>query len=158
MRDQLGQPFVVENRSGAGGNIGIDAMAKAPPDGYTLGAATVGHFAINQYLYARMPFDPERDLQPVSLTWEMPNVAVVAAAKVPAQTLAEFVAWAKARPGGITFGSPGVGTTPHLSGELFCRRTGTTCTHVPFRGAAQTLPSMLSGDVDFALDNLASYV
>src|SRR3712207_318081 len=105
-----------------------------------------------------MPFDPERDLQPVSLIWEMPNVAVAAAAKVPARTLAEFVAWAKARPNGVTFGSPGVGTSPHLSAELLCRRTGTACTHVPFRGAAQTLPALLSGDVDFALDNLASYV
>jgi hypothetical protein len=140
MRDQLGQPFVVENRSGAGGNIGIDAAAKAAPDGYTVGAATLGQFSINQYLYRRMPFDPERDLQPVSLTWELPNVAVVASDKVPARTLAEFVAWAKARPTSINLGSPGVGTSPHLSGELFGVRAGVAITHVPFRGAAQTLP------------------
>jgi tripartite-type tricarboxylate transporter receptor subunit TctC len=158
LRDRLGQPFVVENRSGAGGNIGIDAVAKAPPDGYTIGATTVGHFAINQYLYARMPFDPERDLQPVSLTWELPNVAVVSPAKVPARTLAEFIAWAKAQRQGVNLGSPGVGTSPHLSGELFGVRAGVTVTHVPFRGAAQTLPALLSGDVDFAIDNLASYV
>lgn len=158
MRDQLGQPFVVENRSGAGGNIGIDAVAKAAPDGYTVGAATLGQFSINQYLYRRMPFDPERDLQPVSLTWELPNVAVVAAAKVPARTLPEFIAWAKAQPTSINLGSPGVGTSPHLSGELFGVRAGVAITHVPFRGAAQTLPALLAGDVDFAIDNLASYV
>ena len=158
MRDQLGQPFVVENRSGAGGNIGVDAVAKAAPDGHTVGAATLGQFSINQYLYRRMPFDPERDLQPVSLTWELPNVAVVASDKVPARTLAEFVAWAKARPTSINLGSPGVGTSPHLSGELFGVRAGVAITHVPFRGAAQTLPALLAGDVDFAIDNLASYV
>jgi tripartite-type tricarboxylate transporter receptor subunit TctC len=158
MRDQLGQPFVVENRSGAGGNIGIDAVAKAAPDGHTVGAATLGQFSINQYLYRRMPFDPERDLQPVSLTWELPNVAVVAVEKVPARTLAEFIAWAKAQPNGVNLGSPGVGTSPHLSGELFGARAGMTTMHVPFRGAAQTLPALLAGDVDFAIDNLASYV
>ncbi|MCK8785517.1 tripartite tricarboxylate transporter substrate binding protein, partial [Roseomonas sp. NAR14] len=118
LRDRLGQPFVVENRPGAGGSIGIDAVAKAAPDGYTLGAATVGNFSINQYLYSRLPHDPERDFLPVALTWEMPNIAVVAKEKVPARTLAEFIAWAKAKPGGITFGSPGVGTSPHLSGAI----------------------------------------
>ena len=154
----LGQPFVVENRPGAGGNIGIDAVAKAAPDGGTVGMATVGHFSINQYLYQRMSWDADRDLLPVSLTWDLPNVAVVPAAHVPARTLMEFVDWARSRPQGITFGSPGVGTSPHLCGELLRARLGFAATHVPFRGAAQTIPAMLSGDVNFAIDNLPSYV
>jgi tripartite-type tricarboxylate transporter receptor subunit TctC len=158
LKERLGQPFVIENRPGAGGNIGIDTVAKSAADGYTVGAATIGHFSINQFLYARMPFDPERDIVPVSLTYELPNVAVVASKHVPAKTLPEFIAWAKARPDGVTYGSPGVGTSPHLSAALFATRTGIKAVHVPFRGAAQTIPAMLAGDVTFAIDNLASYI
>jgi tripartite-type tricarboxylate transporter receptor subunit TctC len=158
LKERLGQPFVIENRPGAGGNIGIDAVAKSAPDGYTVGNATIGHFSINQFLYARMPFDPERDIVPVSLTYDLPNVAVVASQHVQAKTLAEFIAWAKARPDGVTYGSPGVGTSPHLSAALFATRTGIKAVHVPFRGAAQTIPAMLAGDVTFAVDNLASYI
>lgn len=154
----LGQPFVVENRAGAGGNIGLDAVAKSAADGYTMGIASVGHLCINPTLYARLAYDPVKDLMPVGVAWDLPNVAVVASEKNPSKTLAEFITWAKAKPNGITYGSPGVGTTPHLSGALFCARTGIEGTHVPFRGAAQTVPAILSGDVDFALDNLASYV
>ena len=157
LKDRLGGTWVIENRPGAGGNIGIDAVAKADPDGLTIGSATVGHFAINQFLYARMSWDADRDLAPVSMTWDMPNVAVVPSEHVPAKTLAEFVAWAKARDGGIFFGSPGVGTSPHLSGALFATRTGIRATHVPFRGASATIPAMLKGDVQLAIDNLASY-
>jgi tripartite-type tricarboxylate transporter receptor subunit TctC len=154
----LGQTFVVENRAGAGGNIGIDATAKAPADGYTMGIASVGHLVINRYLYSRLPYDPDKDLMPVGVAWDLPNVAVVSAQHNPNQNLRDFIAWAKAKRGGISYGSPGVGTTPHLSGALFCARAGIEGTHVPFRGAAQTIPAMLSGDLDFALDNLASYV
>ncbi len=158
LKDKLGQTFVVENKPGASGNIGIDQVAKGAADGYTIGAATVGHFSINQFLIAKMPFDAEKDLVAPSLVYELPNVAVVAAQYVPAKTLPEFVAWAKARPNGISIGSPGPGTTPHLSGVLFEARTGVNAVHVPFRGAAQTIPAMLSGDVTFAVDNLASYI
>ncbi|MCQ4161444.1 tripartite tricarboxylate transporter substrate binding protein [Roseomonas sp. GC11] len=154
----LGQTIIVENRPGAGGNIGMDAVAKATPDGYTFAAATVGHFAINQYLYSRMSWDIDRDFLPVALTWEFPNVVVVPTQHVPARTLAEFIAWAKEKRGGVSFGSPGVGTSPHLSGEIFRSRLGLDATHVPFRGAAQTIPAMLAGDVTFAIDNLASYL
>jgi len=105
-----------------------------------------------------MPFDAEKDLVAPSLVYELPNVAVVAAQHVPAKTLQQFIAWAKARPNGISIGSPGPGTTPHLSGVLFAARTGVNAVHVPFRGAAQTIPAMLSGDVTFAVDNLASYI
>ena len=157
LQGRLGQPFVIENRPGAGGNTGIDAVVKSAPDGYTLGAATIGHFAINQFLYAKMPFDPERDIVPASLTYELPNVAVVASQHMPSKTLADFIAWAKTREQ-VTYGSPGVGTSPHLSAALFSTRTGLKAVHVPFRGAAQTIPAMLSGDVNFAIDNLASYI
>jgi tripartite-type tricarboxylate transporter receptor subunit TctC len=157
-KEKLGQPFVVENKPGASGNIGIDMVAKSPPDGHMIGGATVGHFAINQFLIKNMPFNAERDLVAPSLTYEMPNVAVVAAQHVAAKTLQEFIAWAKARPNGISIGSPGPGTSPHLSGVLFAARTGVKAVHVPFRGAAQTIPAMLSGDVTFAVDNLASYI
>ena len=158
LQGMLGQSFVVENRPGAGGNIGIDAVAKATPDGYTMGIASVGHFSINPFLYAQLPYDPEKDLVPVGVAWELPNAAVVPTQHNPSRTLAEFIAWAKAKPGGITYGSPGVGTTPPLSGALFASRAGFEATHVPFRGAAQAIPVMLGGQLDFALDNLASYV
>lgn len=157
LKEMFGQPFVIENRPGAGGNIGIAALTGSAPDGYTIGAATIGHFAINQFLYKNMPYDPEHDMIPAALIWELPNVFVVATDHVPAKTLAEFISWAKQK-GKTSFGSPGVGTSPHLSGVLFAKRTGLDAIHVPFRGAAQTIPAMLSGDVDFALDNLASYV
>ena len=157
LKEIFGQTFLIENRPGAGGNIGITAVTGSAPDGYTIGAATVGHFAINQFLYSKMPFDPERDMIPATLTWELPNVFVVATDHVPAKTMAEFLSWAKQKEK-ISFGSPGVGTSPHLSGVLFAKRTGLDAVHVPFRGAAQTIPAMLSGDVNFALDNLTSYL
>jgi tripartite-type tricarboxylate transporter receptor subunit TctC len=157
LKDMFAQSFVVENRGGAGGNIGIAAVTSSPPDGYTIGAATIGHFAINQFLYSKMPYDPEHDMIPVSLTWELPNVFVVPTDYVPAKTLSEFLTWAKQK-GHVSFGSPGVGTSPHLSGVMFSKRTGIDAIHVPFRGAAQTIPAMLAGDISFAIDNLASYV
>src|SRR5665647_1551014 len=117
LKDMLNQTIVVENRPGAGGNIGISAVTTSAPDGYTIGAATIGHFAINQFLYKDMPYNPERDMIPATLTWELPNVFVVATDHVPAKTMAEFIAWAKQRK--TNFGSPGVGTSPHLSGVMF---------------------------------------
>jgi len=151
------QPFVIENRPGAGGNIGIATVTTSAPDGYTIGTATIGQFAINQFLYKDMPYDPEHDMIPASLFWELPNVFVVASDHCPAKTVAEFLTWAKQK-GKISFGSPGVGTSPHLSGVLFAKRSGLDAVHVPFRGAAQTIPAMLSGAVDYAIDNLASYI
>jgi tripartite-type tricarboxylate transporter receptor subunit TctC len=158
LQQRLGQPVVVENRPGAGGNVGIDALAKAAPDGYSIGAAPIGVMAINQFLYARMPFDPERDLQPLSLAWELPNVALVAPQRVPARSLAEFIAWAKAQPGGVMYGSPGSGTTAHLSGAMLAGRAGYEAVHVPFRSGTQAVPALLAGDVHFMLDNLATYL
>lgn len=157
MRERLGQPVVVENRSGAGGNIGVDAVAKSAPDGYVLGTAPVGNFIINPFLYRSMPYDPVRDLTPVSLAFEVPNVAVVSEKFVPARSMENFLSWARAKPGGVVYGTSGVGTSAHLCSELLFKRAGIACTHVPFRSAAQVIPAMLSGDVDFAIDNLASY-
>jgi tripartite-type tricarboxylate transporter receptor subunit TctC len=158
MQPILGQNFIIENRPGAGGNIGIDATAKAAPDGYTMGIASVGHLVINSFLYARLPYDPARDLMPVGIAWDLPNVVVVSSQHNPSRSLADFTAWVRAKRGGFTYGSPGVGTTGHLTGALFAGRVQVEGTHVPFRGAAQIIPAMLSGDLDSALDNLASYV
>ncbi len=154
----LGQPIIVENRPGAGGNIGTDQVAKSAADGYTLGSVSVGLLSINQYLYSTMPFDFDRELTGISLIYELPNIAVVPTQFNPSRTLAEFIAWARARPQGVTYSSPGIGTTPHLAGALFAQRAGYNGIHVPFRGSAQGMPAVLSGSVDFALDNLASWV
>jgi tripartite-type tricarboxylate transporter receptor subunit TctC len=151
---RLRQSVVVENRTGGGGTIGTAAVANAAPDGYTLGASAVNSLAINQYLYRNLPYDPEKDLIPVSLGWEAPLVVVVPADHVPSRTLPDFIAWAKARRDGVAFGSSGVGTTVHLSGEMLCRRTGIQGTHVPFRGGADALTGMLRGDIQFVVDNV----
>lgn len=153
---RLGQSFVIENKPGAAGNIGVAAMVASRPDGYTLAAATVGHFAINPFIDTQAAADPERDFAPVSLIYELPN-ALVVPSRVPATTVAAFVAWAKGQ-GRLAFGSSGVGTSTHLFPTLFAARTGLDAAHVPFRGAAQTIPAMLSGDVAFAIDNLTSYM
>ena len=158
LRERLGQPVVVENRGGAGGNIGVAAVAKSAPDGYTLAATAVNSLAINQFMYDRLPFDPERDLVPVSLGWEAPLVLVVPAGHVPARTVEEFVAWAKGQPSGVTYGSSSIGTTVHLSAALFCRRTGIDGTHVPFRGGSEALTALLRGDTRFAVDNLPTVI
>ena len=157
MGTTLGQPVVIENRPGASGNIGIDAVAKAAPDGHTIGAGTVSNFSINQYLYKSVPYDVERDLRPIALAWEFPNIAVVAPGKVPSRTLGEFIAWARAKRGGVTYGSTGVGTTTHLSSAMLFSRLGIEAVHVPYRGAAQIQPALLGGDIDFAIDGVASY-
>ena len=154
---RLGQPFVLENRPGATGNIGMDAIAKAAPDGYTQGPATIANLAISQFL-TRLPFDPEKDFSVISMHWELPNVLVVPAQYNPSTNAQEFIAWAKAQRRGVSYGSPGIGTTAHLCGSLFCDREKIDGQHVPFRGAAQIIPAMLSGDLNFAIDNLASYI
>jgi len=153
---KLGAQFVVENKTGAGGNIGMEAVKSAQADGYTLASATVGTLAINPYLFAKLNYDPAADFIPVSLIWENCNVFVVSA-QHPAKSVAEFLAWAKKQSKGVNFASSGVGTTPHLAGELFKVRTGVHAEHIPFRGASQSMPALIGGDVDFAIDNIASY-
>ena len=157
LQSRLGQNFVVENRTGAGGNIGMEAGSKAAPDGYTITSATIGTLSINQYLFKGLPYDPERSFVYASTFWANCNVVMVSPQHNPAKTLPEFLAWARAQPKGITYGSSGVGTTPHLAGALFGLRTGISATHVPTRGAPQTIPMLLSGTLDTSIDNIASY-
>ncbi|MFN3656078.1 MAG: Bug family tripartite tricarboxylate transporter substrate binding protein [Pseudolabrys sp.] len=148
----LGQPVIVENRAGAGGNIGADAVAKSPADGYTLLMTSAGILTANQFLYAKMPFDPEKDFAPVSNVASMPMLVVVNP-KVEAKTLAEFVKLAKDNPGKMNFGSPGVGTTGHLGLALFMHAAGIKLTHVPYKGAAPSITDLLAGQIEGVVDN-----
>ncbi|GGG37237.1 MFS transporter [Caldovatus sediminis] len=157
LRGAFGQPFVVENRPGAGGNVGVDAIAKSEADGYTIGLATVGPLAINVSLFSRLPYDPRRDLQGITLIARSPNLLVVPSAS-PVRTLQDLIAAAKARPGGLNYGSPGNGTTGHLSGELLKTRLGLDILHVPFAGNAAVHTALLRGDVQFTFDSMATAV
>lgn len=153
---RLGRQMLVENRPGAGGNIAVAAVAKAPADGYTVGSTAVGNLAINQFLYPDMPYNADRDLAPVSTIWEAANLLVISG-RNPSRTVQEFVAWAKSRSGGVTFGSSGVGTTPHLSGEIFRVRTGIQAIHLPYRESAQRFTQLINGELDFAVDGVSQY-
>ena len=148
----LGQPVIVENRTGAGGNIGAEAVARSTPDGYTLMMTSAGILTANQFLYATMPFDPAKDFVTVSNVADMPMMVVVGP-RVEAKTLAEFVALARANPGKLNFGSPGVGTTGHLGLAMFMHAAGIKLTHVPYRGAAPAITDLLAGQIDGVVDN-----
>ncbi len=154
-RAQLGQPVVVDNRPGAGGNIGGEAVAKAPPDGHTLVMGTVGTHAINGALYARMPYDMVKDFAPLGHVASAPNLLVVNN-EVPAKTVAELIAHLKAHPDKLSFGSPGVGTSVHVSGELFKAMTGTRMVHVPYKGRQFAIPDLVGGSIQLMFDNMPS--
>lgn len=148
----LGQPVIVENKAGAGGNIGADVVAKAAPDGYTLMMSSAGILTANPFLYAKMPFDAETAFVPISNVAEMPMLVVVHP-KVQAKTLAELVALARAQPGKLNFGSPGVGTTGFLGLTMFMHAANVKFTHVPYRGAAPALGDLIAGQIDGVVDN-----
>jgi len=154
LSDSLGQQFVIENRAGAGGNIGMQSALSSAPDGYTI--AFVGpNNAISASLYEKLPFDFIRDSVPIAGTLRLTNVMVVHPS-FPAKTLTEFIAYARANPGKVNFASAGIGTSPHLSGELLKAMTGVNIVHVPYRGAAPALTDVLAGQVPVLFDNLPS--
>jgi tripartite-type tricarboxylate transporter receptor subunit TctC len=148
----LGQPVIVENKPGAGGNIGADAAAKAEPDGYTLLMTSPGIQSINQFLYKSMPFDPETAFAPISLVADMPMLVVVNP-KVGARTLHELIDLARKNPGKLTFGSAGIGTTGHLGQVLLVRTANIDVTHVPYRGASPSIIDLIAGQIDGVVDN-----
>jgi tripartite-type tricarboxylate transporter receptor subunit TctC len=153
--DDWGQSVVVDNRPGAGGNIGAELVAKSPPDGYTILMGALSTHAVNPSLYARMPYDAVKDFAPISLVAITPNVLVVNAA-LPVSSAKEFVAYAKANSGKLAFGSGSNGSAGHLAGELFKVETGTDIVHVPYKGGAPATQALLAGDTQFMFDNLAN--
>jgi tripartite-type tricarboxylate transporter receptor subunit TctC len=148
-----GQQFVVENKGGSGGNVGADILAKSTPDGYTLGLLSIAPHAIAPTLYARLPFNADKDFTPISMLWSLPNIFVVKL-DLPAKTVPELIALAKESPGKYTFASGGSGTSPHLCGEMLKQRTGINMLHVPYRGGAPALQDLLAGQVDMMFDNI----
>ena len=150
---------VVENRPGAGGNIGVDALAKSAPDGYTLGIGAVATHAINPWLFSKMPYDPVRDFTPITQMVRVPNVLVMnaeAAARLKIASLRDLIAYGKANPGKLNYASGGNGSGGHMAGELLKSSTHTFAVHIPYPGAAPAQLSLLSGQTDFMFDNLAS--
>ncbi|MBL8386540.1 MAG: tripartite tricarboxylate transporter substrate binding protein [Burkholderiales bacterium] len=150
VRAELGQPVVVDNRPGAGGNIGTRAVEQAPADGYTVLVAATNNFTINQFLYKDLGFDPLRRFEPVTVLVDVPSVLFVPAS-VPAQSFRDFVGFARANPGKVNYGSPGSGTTPHLSAEAINKAHALGMTHVPYKGASQVVTALLGGEVQFYL-------
>ncbi|MFZ4534227.1 MAG: tripartite tricarboxylate transporter substrate-binding protein, partial [Alsobacter sp.] len=157
MQAKFGPPFVVENRAGAGGNVGTLGVARAPGDGYTLLVGTVSTHAINPFLYRNLQHDTEKDFQPVSLIARLPNMLVVHP-KIPATSTAEFIAYAKANPGKLSYGSSGAGTSTHLAAELFQTLTGTTMTHVPYRSSGDVMNNLAGGHIDLAIAKMVAGV
>ena len=155
----FGQSFIVDNRGGAGGNLGADIVAKSAPDGYTLLMGTVGTHGINKSLYSRMPYDPQKDFAPITLVAGVPNVMVMNTEKAKAlgiNNVPDFIKYAKAHPGQLNMASSGNGTSIHLAGELFKTMTGTFMTHIPYTGSGPAMLGMISGTVDVMFDNLPS--
>lgn len=155
----FGQTFIVDNRAGAGGNLGANIVAKSPADGYTLLMGTVGTHGINKSLYSRLPYDPQKDFAPVTLVAGVPNVMVMNADKAKAlgiNTVPDFIQYAKAHPGQLNMASSGNGTSIHLAGELFKSMTGIFMTHIPYTGSGPAMMGMVSGTVDVMFDNLPS--
>jgi len=155
----FGQPFIIENKPGAGGNLGADNVAKSAPDGYSLLMGTVGTHAINPALYPKMPYDHVKDFAPITLVAGVPNVLVMNPAKAEAygiNSVPDLIRYAKANPGKLNMASSGNGTSIHLSGELFKTMTGTFMVHFPYRGSGPALMDLIGGNMDLMFDNLPS--
>jgi tripartite-type tricarboxylate transporter receptor subunit TctC len=157
LRKELGQPILIDNRAGAGGNIGASLAAKAKPDGYTLFMGTVGTHAINASLYKKLPFDPIKDFQPLTRVAMVPNLLVANPAR-PYKNVKELLAYAKANPGKVTFGSSGNGSSIHLSGELFNNLAKVDMIHVPYKGSAPAVTDLVGGQIDVMFDNMPSAI
>ena len=155
LQEALGQPVIVENRPGAGGNIGADLVAKSAPDGYTLVIGAIATHAINPWLFSGLPYDPIKDFRHVALIVQVPNVLVVNN-ELPARSVGELIALAKAQPGKLDFASGSTGSTGHLAGEMFKLMTGTYMVHIPYKGAAPAVADLMAGRVHLIFDNLAS--
>jgi tripartite-type tricarboxylate transporter receptor subunit TctC len=155
LSEAWGTSVVVENRPGAGGNIGADLVAKSAPDGYTILLGALSTHAVNPSLYAKMPYDAVKDFAPITLIAVTPNVLVVNATS-PVQNVKEFIAYTRANPGKLSFGSGSNGSAGHLAGELYKVETGTDSVHIPYKGGAPATQALLAGDTQFMFDNLAN--
>jgi tripartite-type tricarboxylate transporter receptor subunit TctC len=153
LTELTGQQFIVDNKSGSGGNVGADAIAKATPDGYTVGQYSIAPHAIAPTLYGKLPFDPDKDFTAVSMLWLVPNMLMIRL-DIPAKTVAELIELVRKSPGKFTFASAGAGTTPQLCGELMKLMTKIDMVHVPYRGAAPATQDLLAGNVDMMFDNI----
>src|SRR5437762_6936123 len=153
LSELTGQQFIVENKGGSGGNVGADAIAKSAPDGYTVGLLSIASHGISPTLYARLPFDADKDFTPISMLWSVPNLLVVKL-DIPATTVPELIELVRANPGKYSFASGGSGTSPHICGEMLKQRAGLDMFHVPYRGGAPALQDMLAGQVDMMFDNI----
>jgi tripartite-type tricarboxylate transporter receptor subunit TctC len=155
LQRRFNQPVVIENKPGAGGNLGVDFVAKAPADGYTMVITSIG-MATNRHLYAKLSYDPLKDFAPVSQLAVVPNLLVVNPGRVQAKSVPELIAAAKANPGKLTYASAGNGTSIHLAGELFASMAGVDILHVPYRGSGPAVSDLIGGQVDMMFDSISS--
>ena len=155
LSEAMGQQVVVDNRPGAGGAIGADIVAKSPPDGYTMVTAVTSIMAINQFLYRKLPYDPEKDFAPVTQVGSLPRILVIHPS-LPAKNVREFIAIAKAKPGQLNYGSSGVGTATHMTTELFKAMAGVDLVHIPYKGSGQVMGDVIGGQLALIFDQIVS--
>jgi tripartite-type tricarboxylate transporter receptor subunit TctC len=155
LAEALGQPVVVENRPGAAGALGVEMLAKAPPDGYTFGGGTISSHAINVSLYSKLPYDPLKDFTPITMLATLPNMLIVHPS-LNVNSVAELIALVKANPNKYSFGSAGNGTSQHMSGELFKAMTGVQMQHIPYKGSGPMIPDLLAGTIHLSFENMTT--